>query len=381
MPKNIYRGEPGFVHGEVPGVGILLANLGTPEAPTAKALRPYLRQFLGDPRVIELPRLMWWLILNLFVLPFRPKKSAALYASIWTAEGSPLLAVSRRIALVLEERLRQGIGTPLHVELGMTYGEPSIPRSLATLRDKGCRKVLVLPLFPHYSSTSTGAVFDAVMKELMTWRRVPEVRTVHEFHDEPGFVAALAASIREVWEREGEPEMLVTSYHGIPLRYFLDGDPYHCFCHQTTRLIAEELGLERERALVTFQSLFGKEPWLKPPTDKTMAALPKRGVKRVDVVCPGFSIDCLETLEEIDKLNREIFLAAGGERFRYVPALNEREDHLAFLTELARRHLGGWVVARDAWDDGAVRAEAAASRRRAEALAAESENTGARGLA
>ena len=369
MPKNIYRGEPGFQHGEVPGVGILLANLGTPEAPTAKALRPYLRQFLGDPRVIELSRPVWWMILNLFILPFRPKKSAELYASIWTEEGSPLLVTSRKIEQTLGEKLREVVGTPLHVELGMTYGEPSMPRALAALRDKGCRRILVLPLYPHYSSTSTGAVFDAVMKELMTWRRVPEVRTIHEFHDEPALVEALAATIREKWQKEGEPEKLVTSYHGIPLRYFLDGDPYHCFCHKTTRLIAEELGLAPDRYIVTFQSIFGKEEWLTPATDKTLESLPGHGVKKVDVVCPGFSIDCLETLEEIDVENRHIFMEAGGEEFRYIPCLNDREDHVDFLVDLARRHLGGWVAGKDEWDAGQAETEAVASRERAKALA------------
>jgi ferrochelatase len=370
VPKNIFRGEPGFEHGEVPAVGILLANLGTPEAPTAKALRPYLRQFLGDPRVIELSRPLWWFILNAFVLTTRPKESAKAYASIWTDEGSPLYVISKRLGEALEERLHQDVGTPLHLELGMTYGEPSIPRALAALRDKGCRRVLVLPLYAHYSSTSTGAVFDAVMKELMTWRRVPEVRTIHEFHDEPALIKALAASIREVWDADGEPDLLVTSYHGIPLRYFLDGDPYHCFCHKTTRLLAEELGVAQDRVMVTFQSLFGKEEWIKPPTDKTLESLPKKGIKKVDVVCPGFSIDCLETLEEINVLNREIFTAAGGTQFRYVPCLNDRQDHLDFFVDLARRHLAGWVVEKDAWDQDAADAEAERSRRRAETMRA-----------
>ncbi len=370
MPENIYRGEPGFQHGEIPGLGILLVNLGTPEAPTAKALRPYLRQFLGDPRVVEMSRPVWWLILNLFVLPFRPKKSAELYASIWTDEGSPLLATSRRIEKALEVGLREKVGNPLHVELGMTYGEPSIPGALGRLRDKGCRRVLVLPLYAHYSSSSTGAVFDAVMKELMTWRRVPEIRTIHEFHGEPALIRALASSIRETWEEGGEPQKLVMSFHGIPLRYFAAGDPYHCLCHKTARLVAGELGLAPERYVVTFQSTFGKEEWLEPATDATIAALPKQGVKHLDVVCPGFSIDCLETLEEIDGLNREIFMEAGGEHFRYIPSLNDRPDHVAFLVDLAARHLGGWTIANEDWDGEAAAREAAASRQRAEALRA-----------
>ncbi len=368
MPKNIFRGEPGFEHGEIPGVGILVANLGTPEAPTAKALRPYLRQFLGDPRVIELSRPLWWLILNAFILPFRPKKSAAAYATIWTDEGSPLYVISKNLAAEIERGLRSRIGTPLHVELGMSYGEPSMAQALKALQGKGCRRILLLPLFPHYSSTSTGAVFDAMMKELMTWRRVPELRTIHEFHDEPGYIAALANSIRELWDADGEPELLVTSYHGIPLRYFLDGDPYHCFCHKTTRLLRERLGWPKEKTMVTFQSIFGKEPWIQPPTDKTLESLPGKGIKRLDVVCPGFSADCLETLEEINVENRHIFLEAGGEQFRYVPCLNERRDHVDFLTDLAERHLSGWVSGTDEWNEERAATEAAASRRRAEEL-------------
>lgn len=368
MPKNIYRGEPGFQHGEIPGVGVLLVNLGTPEAPTAAAVRPYLRQFLGDPRVIELPRLQWWLILNLIILTFRPKASAKLYESIWTDEGSPLLVISEKIAAKMQDALRAKVGTPLHLELAMTYGEPSVPRGLAALRDKGCRRILVLPLFAHYSSTSTGAAFDAVMKELMTWRRVPEIRTIHEYHGEPALIDALARSIRESWEKDGEPEKLVLSYHGIPLRYFKGGDPYHCFCYKTTRLIAEQLDLPEERYITTFQSTFGKEEWLKPATDETLEELAKSGTKSVDVICPGFAIDCLETLEEIDEENRHIFLEAGGEQFRYIPCLNDSDDHVAFLTDLVHRNLGGWVVEPGEFDEAAARAEGEASRQRAEAL-------------
>jgi ferrochelatase len=370
VPKNIYRGNPGFKHGEVPAVGVLLANLGTPEAPTAKALRPYLREFLSDPRVIEMSRPLWWLILNLVILPFRPRKSAQLYQAIWTEEGSPLLVISRRIEKALAAGLKERVGSPLHVELGMGYGQPSIVKALAALQAKGCRKILVLPLFPHYSSTSTGAVFDTVMKELMTWRVVPEMRTIHSFHDEPGLIKALATSIRELWDKEGEPDKLVLSYHGIPLRYFLDGDPYHCLCYKTTRLLTDELGLSEDQYVTTFQSLFGKEEWIKPPTDGTLAELPGKGTKRVDVICPGFSFDCLETLEEIDGENRKIFMDAGGERFRYIPCLNDRADHVGFLTELAMKHLGGWVVDPESWDGEAEAAKAKAAKERAEVMRA-----------
>lgn len=371
MIKNIYSVEPGFQHGEVPAVGILLINLGTPAAPTAKALRPYLRQFLSDPRVIELSRPYWWLILNLFVLTSRPRASARLYANIWTAEGSPLLVTSQRITEVVEQRLRRQLGTPIHAALGMTYGEPSVASALAELNAQGCRRIVVFPLYSHYSSTSTGASFDAVMKELMTWRRVPEIRTIHQYHDDPAYIRALAATIRELWSKEGPPEMLVTSYHGIPKRYFLNGDPYHCQCHKTSRLLAEELGLPEERYLVTFQSLFGREEWLQPYTDVTLEAMARSGTKSVDVICPGFSVDCLETIDEIGRENREVFIAAGGEQFRFIPCLNERSDHIDLLVDLIHRNLGGWVESKADWNAAAAAAAATRSKRTAESMMAE----------
>ena len=367
MPKNLYSVDRDPKHDQLPATGLMLVNLGTPEAPTAQALRPYLRQFLWDPRVIELSRPLWWMILNFIVCTFRPKKSAALYANIWTEEGSPLLIYSRSIAAKMEAKLRERFGSPLHVTLGMTYGEPSIPRALAELKEKGCWRILVLPLYSHYSSSSTGASFDAVMKELMTWRRVPEVRTIHQFHDDPALIRALADSIRRHWDEHGRPDKLITSYHGIPKRYFLNGDPYHCQCHKTTRLIAEELGLAREDYEVTFQSLFGREEWLQPYTDVTLGAMARSGIKRVDVICPGFSVDCLETIDEIGRENRHVFMAAGGETYHFIPCLNDREEHIEALTDLAQRNLGGWLVPREAWDEGAARAAAEKTRRLAEA--------------
>lgn len=368
-----YSAQQDFRHDRVPGVGVLVVNLGTPEGPTAKALRPYLRQFLSDPRVIELPRLQWQLILNLFVLTRRPKVSAHLYRTVWTEEGSPLLAITRAQAAGLEARLRERVGTPLAVEVGMTYGEPSVATGLRRLREAGATRVLVLPMYPQYSGTTVGSVFDTVARELMTWRVVPELRTIGGWHDEPGYVRALAASIREVWERrEGEeggpPEKLLFSFHGIPLRYFEGGDPYHCLCHKTARLVAAEIGLPEERWGVAFQSLFGKEEWIKPYTADSVAALGRAGVRSLDVVCPGFAADCLETLEEIDVQNRRFFEGAGGERFRYVPALNDRPDHLDFLADLAERHLQGWVEPPEAYDREAAERAAREARERAEAL-------------
>lgn len=367
-----YIGENSFQHGEIPAVGILVTNLGTPDAPTAKALRPYLREFLSDPRVIELPRWRWQIILNCFILATRPKASAEAYQTVWTDEGSPLLVITRQQAEGIEARLRKAIGSPFHVAHAMRYGNPSIASGLRELRDKGCRRILLLPLYPQYAAATTASTFDAVATELMSWRWIPELRTINHYHDEPGYVRALAASIREVWEQSQAPEKLVFSFHGIPERYFRNGDPYHCECHKTARLVAEQLGLERERYLVSFQSRFGREEWIKPYTDVTIRALGKAGVGSVDVVCPGFSADCLETLEEIDGQNREFFEEAGGngERFRYLPALNARPDHLDMLSEVLLRNLQGWVSPAGAWDAEAAATEAVASKRRADELVA-----------
>lgn len=369
-----YFGQPGFPHGEVPAVGVLLSNLGTPDAPTAPALRRYLREFLLDPRVIELPRVTWWLILHLFVLTRRPKQSAKLYEKIWTPQGSPLLMIARRQAALVEERLRAALGTPVHVAVGMRYGNPSIGSALRDLAARGCRRILVLPLYPQYAAATSGSTFDAVAAELTGWRWVPEVRVLQHYHDEPGYVAALAASIRETWQRDperpGPADKLLFSFHGIPQRYFDNGDPYFCHCHKTARLVAEALALPPDRWLVSFQSLFGKEEWIKPYTDKTVEGMAKAGIRTLDVVCPGFSVDCLETLEEIDGLNREIFQHAGGERFRYVPCLNDRPDHVALIAGLVLRNLAGWAEPKEAHDPASERSEAEASRRRFEAMRA-----------
>jgi ferrochelatase len=370
MPKNLYSVDRDPRHGQLPATGILLVNLGTPESPTAEGLRPYLRQFLSDPRVIELSRPVWLTILNLFVLTTRPKKSAKLYANIWTEEGSPLLVYSRSLAEKMEARLQEEYGSPVHVSLGMTYGEPSIPRALEELRQKGCWRILFFPLYSHYSSSSTGASFDAVMKELMTWRRVPEIRTLHQFHDDPALIRALAQSIREYWDEHGEPDKLVTSYHGIPKRYFLNGDPYHCQCHKTTRLIAEELGLPKERYEVSFQSLFGREEWLKPYTEEMLEAMAHAGIRRVDVVCPGFSVDCLETIDEIGREYREVFMEAGGGEYHFIPCLNDRPEHVEALVGLAKNNLGGWAVPAGEWDASAAEAEAELTRELGESMRA-----------
>jgi ferrochelatase len=325
-------------------IGVVLANLGTPDAPDAPALRRYLREFLLDPRVIELPRPLWWLALHLFVLPWRPAKSAALYRKVWTAEGSPLLVISRRQAAGVADLLARDVEAPLHLRLAMRYGNPSVRSALRELAALGCRRIVTLPLYPQYAAVTTGSTFDAVAAELTGWRWVPELRTIHSYHDEPAYIEALAASLREAWAAAAPGEKLLFSFHGIPKRYFLAGDPYFCHCQKTARLVAERLSLPRERYQVSFQSLFGREEWLRPYTEETLRAMAAAGVRSLDVICPGFSADCLETLEEIDGLNREIFLHAGGERYSYVPALNDRPEHLQLLAGLVRRNLEGWIA-------------------------------------
>ncbi len=359
--------QPGtFDHARAPRIGVLLSNLGTPEEPTPAALRTYLREFLSDPRVIELPRWKWLPILHLFVLPRRPRTSAALYRQVWTAEGSPLFVTSRRQRAGVAARLGERFGDRVAVALGMRYGKPAIASALAELAALDCRRLLVLPLYPQYAAATTGSTFDAVFTALMRARWVPALRTVASYHDEPGYIAALAASVRELWRRDGEPDKLLISFHGMPVRYFESGDPYFCCCQKTARLLAEALALPADRWQVSFQSLFGKEEWLQPYTDRTVAALARDGVRALDVVCPGFSADCLETLEEIDVLNRGIFARHGGERFRFVPCLNARADHLDFLADLVARHLAGWDT--DPNDSAADDARAAATARRAGAM-------------
>jgi ferrochelatase len=338
-----YRGGSA-PHGETPAVGVLLSNLGTPEAPTAPALRTYLREFLSDPRVIELPRWQWRLILELFILPRRPAASAALYRKVWTPQGSPLLTGTVALAGALQETLRARSEVPVHVAVGMRYGNPSLAAAVRELADKGCRRVLLFPLYPQYSGSTTGSTCDALFGELSRWRWVPELRTVGSYHDDPGYVRALAASIRDSWREQGRSERILFTFHGIPRRYFDNGDPYYCHCQKTARLVAEELSLAPGEWLVTFQSLFGKEEWLKPYTDETVKRLGGERLASLDAACLGFAVDCLETLEEIDGLNRELFTHAGGGTFRYVPCLNLRADHVEALTGIALRHLGGWLT-------------------------------------
>lgn len=329
-----YSGNEQYEHGSKTCTGILLANLGTPDEPTSSALRRYLREFLSDQRIIELPRIFWYPVLYLFILTFRPRKSAALYRKIWKENGSPLFTHTMELARKLESRLKES-GANVELEVGMRYGNPSIETALNKLRDKGATRLLVLPMFPQYSATTTGSIFDALSSVLTKWRWIPDLRFVSTYHDNEGYISAVANSITEYWSRNRKGEKLLFSFHGIPKRYFLGGDPYQCFCQKTARLISEKLGLAKDDYIVTFQSKFGPGEWLQPYTIETVAKLPKQGVTRLDVVCPGFLADCLETLEEIEGLNCEAFLHAGGKQFNYIPALNSREDTVSALSTLA----------------------------------------------
>jgi ferrochelatase len=322
-------------------VGILLANLGTPDAPTPRALRRYLGEFLWDRRVVEMPRALWWLILHGIILNVRPRKSAKLYAEVWSPEGSPLLAIGRRQAAALAAELARR-GRPVVVALGMRYGSPSLRAALDELRERACWRVLVLPLYPQYFAGTTGSTFDAVAAVMMRWRRVPALRFIADYHDDAATLAALADSARAVWSRDGEPERLLLSFHGIPERYAAAGDPYADQCRRTAERLRAALGLDAERVVMAFQSRFGREAWLRPYTDDVLQEWARAGTKRVDVLCPGFAADCLETLEEIAHTYRDLFLRAGGERFRYLPALNDSPAHIAALAGLVERHMQGW---------------------------------------
>ena len=355
-----YQTTPQFEHGLPESTGVLVVNLGTPNAPTTGAVRRFLRQFLSDPRVIEYPRLLWWLILNLVILVIRPSRSAAAYRKVWTDQGSPLLVHSRAITDRLRDRLTANSDAPFQVELAMTYGEPSIRAAIDKLLAKGARRIVTLPLYPQYSGTTTAAVFDVVVRDLARLRWIPESRFINDYHDAPGYIRALATSVRDHWEANGRGEKLLMSFHGVPESTLLGGDPYHCQCQKTGRLLADELGLKDDEWVLSFQSRVGREKWLAPYTDASVKALGNEGLGRLDVVCPGFSTDCLETLEEIAMQNAEFFSAAGGGTLNYIPALNDRDDHVQFLAALIEQHTAGWLVNTDELSRRDTRARAIA---------------------
>ncbi|MBI2380126.1 MAG: ferrochelatase [Gammaproteobacteria bacterium] len=323
-----------------PRFGIIMVHLGTPEAPTAAAVRAYLAEFLADPRVIDLPRAIWLPILYGLVLPFRPRRVARLYASVWQAGGSPLRVIAERQRDALDAALKAQ-GVPAEVALAMTYGRPGINQAWSEFKRKGIKRVLVLPMYPQYSATTTAAVFDALARALRREPALPELRFLGDWHAHPAYIAALAASVRR--ERAQRPfERLLMSFHGIPKRYVEQGDCYVAKCQATAAALAEALELKDGEWALSFQSRFGKAEWVQPYSDKLLAEWARAGVKRVAAICPGFSADCLETLEEIAVQNREGFEQAGGEVLRYIPALNDEPVHIALLAQLVRDNAGGW---------------------------------------
>jgi len=322
-------------------VGVLLVNLGTPDAPTAPALRRYLAQFLSDPRVVEIPRALWWLILHGVILRVRPRASAAKYRKVWMREGSPLAVWTARQANMLKSYIGER-GALVEARWAMRYGQPAIADELDALCADGCTRVLVLPAYPQYSAATTASVLDDVGTWMKRTRRLPELRFVNHYHDDPTYIEALAASVRKHWQREGRGRKLVMSFHGMPARTLRLGDPYHCECHKTGRLLAEKLQLADDAWRVTFQSRFGRAEWLQPYTEPTLTALAKAGDEGVDVICPGFAADCLETLEEIAIEGRDAFLKAGGKTFHYIPCLNNSPEGMRALAVVALRHLQGW---------------------------------------
>ena len=340
-PSNHYR------HGNKLRTGILITNLGTPEAPTARALRPYLKEFLWDRRVVEIPRAVWWLILNGIILRLRPRKSAEAYRTVWTEEGSPLAVITRQQCDALKIRLQDQYGEALCVDWAMRYGKPSVADAIQRLIDQGADRLIVLPLYPQYSGTTTGSTFDALAKDFCERRWLPELHFINHYADRPEYIAALAASVREHWAEHGKPDQLVLSYHGLPQRYLHQGDPYHCYCHLTSKLLASELGLSKDEYSVSFQSLFGKAEWLRPYTADRMKALPQEGHKHIQVICPGFSADCLETIEEIEEENKGYFMEAGGQTFSYIKALNTRDDHIDMMAAIIGDRLSGLTLESD----------------------------------
>lgn len=333
--------EPSYIHDTVSGTAVVLVNLGTPDAPTAPALRRYLKEFLSDTRVVEIPRLLWLPILYGLILPRRSAQSAAKYASIWMEEGSPLRVYTERQALLLRDAL-QARGHQVEVRVAMRYGNPALPQVLDALKVDGVDRILILPAYPQYSGTTTASINDVVFAHLGRWRNQPELRLVKHYHDDPGYIDALKASVLAHWDAHGRPDKLVMSFHGVPKRTLLLGDPYHCECQKTARLLAEALGLGSDDYVVTFQSRFGKAEWLQPYTAPTLARLGREGTQRVDVMCPGFTSDCLETLEEIALEAKQEFLRAGGKTFHYIPCLNTAPAWIAALTGIAERQLSGW---------------------------------------
>lgn len=352
-----YTGYSNFRHDTEGCLGILVTNLGTPDAPTTSAVRRYLAEFLADPRVIEVPAPLWWLVLHGIILRIRPGKSASAYRKIWTDTGSPLLTIAARQAKAIQSELDNQLSGPVRVELGMRYGNPSIKSAMEKLRAAHAVRILVFPLYPQYSSTTTASTFEAVFKVMKTWRWIPELRMINHYHDDDRYINALSESIKMHWQAHGQAEKLLFSFHGIPKHYFTSGDPYFCECHKTARLVAERLALPDGQWQVTFQSRFGPREWLRPYTSETLQGLAAKGTKSVSVICPGFSADCLETLEEINIQYRTLFTESGGGQFTYIPALNDHPLHIECLAGIIKKHCQGWPEVSPGFDAAAVEKE------------------------
>lgn len=336
-----FRPEPDAPQGQAARTGVLLCNLGTPEAPTPAATRRYLAEFLSDPRVVEIPRAVWKPLLHGVILRTRPAQSAAKYRKVWLPEGSPLMVWSRKQATLLRGYLGER-GHDVTVRLAMRYGQPAVASALDELRARGCTRILVVPMYPQYSGTTTASVIDAVSDWARGARHVPELRFVNRFHDDPGYIHALARSVHRHWQDHGRPDRLVMSFHGVPVRTHERGDPYYTECQQTAQLLAAQLGLKPEQWVLSFQSRFGRAKWLEPATQPTLEALGRAGTGRVDVICPGFVADCLETLEEIAMEVQAAYKASGGGEFHYIPCLNDQPAWIAALAAIVQRHLQGW---------------------------------------
>ena len=366
-----YIGKEDYDHSNPEKIGLLITNLGTPSAATPAALRKYFAEFLWDPRVVEYPRVLWWLILHLFILRVRPRIKAASYAKIWTPQGSPLMVYTQAQQRAIQDVFAKQYGLGhIEIDFAMRYGQPSIESAVLNMQQKDVTHLLVLPLYPQYSGSTAGSTFDAVANTLSKLRWLPELRFINQYADDDGYINACAKTISNYWQQHRRGEKLIFSFHGLPKRFLLAGDPYHCQCHKTARLIAQKLQLNDNEWQLTFQSRFGREEWLQPYTFQTLEALAAEGIKSVDVFCPGFSADCIETLEEIDIENRDIFIAAGGEQFQYIPALNDGEEHINALAKLALKHMQGWPQASVDFNQQAHSLEKQAAQKKAKELGA-----------
>ena len=338
-----FIGEINYQHGSIDNTGILLTNLGTPDAPNAKSLKIYLNEFLSDQRVIELPKFFWKIILHGIILQTRPSRSAKAYKSIWTEKGSPLLNIATKQLEHVKKKLSSDFPNTVFA-LGMRYGNPSINSALKNFQKKNIRRLLILPLFPQYCAATTGSTFDHVTNILQNWRWVPEMRFINQYFEEENYIKAIVDSIDKFWIKNEKPQKIIFTYHGIPKSYHIKGDPYHCFCLKTSRMVREQMQLKEEEVLTTFQSRFGRQEWLQPYTSETLKKLPSEGIKKIHIISPGFSSDCLETLEELEVENRKYFIEAGGETYKYIPCLNDNSLHIKMISELIVKNTQGWKI-------------------------------------